>query len=296
MAICLIELIYEITIRLRLFFSKEIAMRVLTSMVVFFGVLTALVLPAQANTGAIHPLSQVSVGGPPRLVDLTPQSAGLTFQSKVPLACTVIFGKTRSFGKITNDPVMGAVATIDHNPVLGGLEPNTKYYYRVQGISADGVFYAGQVRAFTTPAEVAAPAGLTPLAATVKAVSSNYGGGANDQAWGADSAIDGDISTAWSSSGDGGDAFLVIDFGRPQSLGAIEVWTRTMSDGTAQIFTFKVTTDSGESFGPFTLPDAKKPYRFALETTARWLRIEAVKTSGGNTGFVEIVGYGKVGS
>lgn len=270
-------------------------MRILSSAVVVFGLMMPLALPAQAGDGRIHPLTEVMADGLPRMVGLAPQSAGLTFQSKVPLACTVIFGKTRSFGKITNDPVMGEVATVDHNPVLGGLEPNTKYYYRVQGLSAEGVFYAGQVRSFTTPAKLAGPAGLTPLTAKVMAVSSNYGGGANDQAWGADSAVDGDISTAWSSSGDGSDAFLEVDFGKPQKLGAIEVWTRTMSDGTAQIFTFNVTTDTGKKFGPFTLPDASKPYRFPLETTARSLRIEADKSSGGNTGFVEVVAYGKAG-
>ena len=266
------------------------------SLAIFISTVFLVLAPfAQASDRTFHPLSQVSIGGPPSMVNLGAKSAALTFQSNVPLACTVVFGKTQSFGRIATDTAMGDVATVDHNPVMAGLEPNTKYFYRVQGISAKGTFYAGKVREFTTPGEAAAPAGLKPLVANVKAVSSNYGGGANDQAWGADSAIDGDISTAWSTAGDGSKAYLVIDFGEPQNIGAIEVWTRTMSDGTAQIFTFKVTTDSGKSFGPFTLPDAKKSYRFPLETIARSLKLEAVDTSGGNTGLVEILAYGKVG-
>jgi len=71
----------------------------------------------------------------------------------------------------------------------------------------------------------------------------------------------------------------------------VEVWTRTMSDGTAQIFAFTLTTDTGEVLGPFTLQDAEKAYRFEVAATARSLRLDVVESSGGNTGLVEFVAY-----
>ena len=248
---------------------------------------------AVAQDVKIHPLSEVSDGPLPKLTKVGPKSAGLTFKSNVPMACTVVYGETRDFGMIANDPDMSSIATIDHNPVIGKLQPETKYFFRVQGITATGKLYAGKVRTFTTPAQIALSGGLEVLKATVKSVSSNYGDGKNADSWGADSAIDEDPSTAWSSNGDGSDAYLVLDFGKPVEIEWVKVWTRTMSDGTAQMTSFKITTDKGESFGPFTLPDAKKPYRFSVKTTASTLRIDADKSSGGNTGLIEISALGK---
>ncbi len=65
-----------------------------------------------------------------------------------------------------------------------------------------------------------------------------------------------------------------------------------MSNGTAQIFRFTVTTDQGETFGPFDLPDADWVYTFPVEFTARTLRFDALETNTGNTGAVEIEVYG----
>ncbi len=241
----------------------------------------------------VQPLAQVTDGARPELVNIKAKSAGLKFISSIPLACTVVFGKTEQFGMIANDPDMGSLTTIDHNPVLGGLEADTKYYFRVQGIAADGTLYAGNTRSFTTAPKPAGPAGLMALAATIQTVSSNYGNGANDTAWGAGSALDGNPSTAWSSNSDGSDAFLILDFGAKKNIGAIDIWTRTMSDGTAQISSFTLTDDSGKMFGPFTLPDASKAYRYELQTTTKTLRLDAVDSSGGNTGLVEILAYEK---
>ena len=65
-----------------------------------------------------------------------------------------------------------------------------------------------------------------------------------------------------------------------------------MSDGTAQIFRFTVTTDRGETFGPFDLPNATRIHTFPVQFTARTLRFDAVETNSGNTGAVEIEVYG----
>ena len=72
----------------------------------------------------------------------------------------------------------------------------------------------------------------------------------------------------------------------------MEVWTRSMGDGTAQISTFTLTTDSGEILGPFSLSDAEQAHRFDIEAVARSLRLDVVGSTGGNTGLIEFAVFG----
>jgi hypothetical protein len=228
-------------------------------------------------------------------VDITDKDAALLFESSIPLACSVVYGKTAAYGQISVDQDMAGGAHIDHHPLLSGLEPDTEYHYRVQGAAADGTLYVGEDATFRTlPAREETEVNLASLeaGARVADVSSNFGGSSNDEPWGANSAIDGNRVTAWSSAGDGNDAFIVVELTHQAQLHAVEVWTRVMSDGTSQIFAFTLTTDAGEVLGPFTLPDATQPYRFDVEVTARMLRLDVLDSSGGNTGLVEFAVYG----
>ena len=59
------------------------------------------------------------------------------------------------------------------------------------------------------------------------------------------------------------------------------------------ILAFTVTTDSGDVFGPFDVPDAGEAYRFEAAFEAQVLRFERVDTTGGNTGVVDIAVYGE---
>ena len=61
----------------------------------------------------------------------------------------------------------------------------------------------------------------------------------------------------------------------------------------AQISSFRVVTDRGETFGPFDLSDASAVHYFDVDLTAKKLRLETVDSSGGNTGAVEIEVYGE---
>jgi len=260
---------------------------------------TATATPTQdVGTGvayAIRSIEDVSVGGPPQIVDITDADAVLVFESNIPLACSVVYGKTTAYGQIAVDQDMNGGAHADHHPLLLGLEPDTEYHYRVQGSAADGTLYVGEDRTFRTPpAEEKAGVNLASLeaGARVVAVSSNFGGAANDETWGANSALDGNRGTAWSSAGDGNEAFIGIELAGPAKLYAVEVWTRSMSDGTAQISAFTLTTDAGAVLGPFTLQDAAQPYRFEVDVVARSLRLNVVESSGGNTGLVEFAVYG----
>jgi hypothetical protein len=243
----------------------------------------------------IRPIEEVSASGPPQVIDITDRDAVLVFESGVPLACSVVYGKTTTYGQISVDQDMNGGAHTDHHPLLAGLEPDTEYHYRVQGSAPNGTLYIGEDMTFRTlPVEETVEINLaSPEAgARIVAASSNFGGASNDEAWGADSAIDGNRGTAWSSNGDGNDAFVEIELAQPAELTAVEVWTRSMSDGTAQIFAFTLTTDAGEILGPFALEDADQAHRFEVDAVARSLRLDVVDSSGGNTGLIEFAVYG----
>ncbi len=127
--------------------------------------------------------------------------------------------------------------------------------------------------------------------ARIVAVSSNHGGGTNDSSFGSDKALDGDPTTEWSSNGDGSHAWLEIELPSKIRVTSLGFWSRTMGSS-AQIFSFRVVSDNGEVAGPFTLEDAGRIYYFEAKITGKRLRFEALETSGGNTGAMEIEVYG----
>jgi quercetin dioxygenase-like cupin family protein len=130
--------------------------------------------------------------------------------------------------------------------------------------------------------------------ASVAGVSSNFAGGANDSAFGAANALDGNPATEWSSASDGNSAWIDVELAAVTNVTSVGFWTRTMGD-TAQVNSFQVTTERGETYGPFTIADATTIYRFDTQFTAQRLRFELLDTSGGNTGALEIEVYGEVG-
>lgn len=289
--------------------SKQIQHLIFSlSAVLLIGALTFPAVNAQPNDPAptveIRPLSEVyGDEGAPRIASLMATSAAVEFVSSIPLVCSVVFGIDETYGQIATDADMMGSAHLEHRPRLTNLMPDTEYVYRMQGTDANGNIYVSEPATFRTPPEED-PGSATMInvadinsGAEVVAVSSNFGGAANDGTWGAESALDGNVGTAWSSSGDGDDAFIEVRLGKPASANvlptAVEVWTRAMSNGTAQIFEFSLTSNPGsatsESFGPFTLPDADQAYRFEIAPTQEvaTLRLDVESSNGGNTGLVE---------
>ena len=164
----------------------------------------------------------------------------------------------------------------------------------------DGTVYRSGDLTFRTPPEddgdlQQARGGYVALSdqgTTVVGVSSNFGVGGDDSTWGASNVIDGDFNTQWSSDGDGDDAWIELELPTVTHATSIRFWTRTMGTS-AQIFSFQVVTDRGETYGPFELDDAEAVHYFDVDLTAKRLRLETVDSSGGNTGAVEIEVYGE---
>ena len=217
-------------------------------------------------------------------VVITPDSSGraaiLAVDTSIDVACSVVYGLDESFGLIAVDSDMDGGAHMDHQPVLGGLEPDTDYVYRLQGTAPDGTIYVSEIGTFSTPLALAGPDNLA-LGATVVGVSSEF-----SDAFAARNAFDGDITTEWSSRGDGSAAWVEIDLGAPQPIGDIEFRTRSMSDGSARTESFRVTAD-GTEYGPFP---ADEPHGELADrgVVAQRLRFDVETSTGGNTGAIEI--------
>jgi hypothetical protein len=258
------------------------------------------VAPAAAQTApAVRPLADIIASGP-TFTDITSDSVTVLLDTSIPVVCAAVYGLTTDYGGIATDSDMAGGAHSNHHPTLRGLKPDTTYQLRMQGVAADGTLYVSRNYVFHTLA--ASPAALAPAkpagrnvalaaaGAKVVAVSSNFGGGNNDSAYGAAKAIDGSPITEWSSNGDGDKAWIEIDLGKPTALAAVGFFTRTMGTS-AQITSFQVKTEAGKVLGPFTIPDARTTYYFPVSGTARTLRFEVLKSSGGNTGAAEIEVY-----
>jgi hypothetical protein len=241
---------------------------------------------AQAQSLVALPLDAI-LATPIELADLGPRSATLRIATTIDVACVVVFGTDEGFGSLALDETMDDGAHRDHRVVLRGLEPETDYVYRLQGSDPQGNFYVGETLAFRTPAappgaELGTNVATVARGARILAVSSEF-----SDAWGATRAIDGQPTTAWSSAGDGDDAFITVELPAEVQVSGFGLWTRTMVTS-AQIVTFQVTTPSGQVFGPFEVPDASMLHAFPAEVVDRRFTFEVLSSSGGNTGAVEV--------
>lgn len=245
----------------------------------------------------IYPLEAITES-PPTIFDLTSTSARINWIGTIPTGCLLLYGETSDFGLASQDLNMNGAAIIEHNPLLLNLEPDTEYFFRLQGSDEAGNMYISETFTLRTPPESEAEQSANLLSpdngAEIVAVSSNFGGQPNTGGtWSVGNAFDDNPNTAWSSAGDGDDAFVDVALGQRSQINEISFWTRTMSNNTAQIFSFTVTTETGAVYGPFELPDPDQAYEFDVDFEAESLRFDVVESNGGNTGAVEIIVLGE---
>jgi len=240
----------------------------------------------------IQPLERLPGGiiTGPAVEEVTDTSAVVALKTRDPVFCQVSYGPTSQYGQTRRMNMSGPMT--DHRILLPGLEPETVYHFRISAIDGQARVYQSGDLTFTTLRSTAAvPTGTNVASvhagAQVIGVSSNYGGEGNDGTFGATRAIDGDPATEWSSDGDGDDAWIEIALAKPFRLTAVGLWTRTMGT-TAQIHEFEVIADGKSRLGPFPLPTASGIHYFPVDVEAQRLRFEVAKSSGGNTGAVEI--------
>ena len=243
----------------------------------------------------VRPIADILVSEP-EFTNVGAESATLQVETSIPVVCAIVYGTTQEYGQMATDSDMAGGGHQDHHPLLSGLQPDTTYYARLQGVGSDGTLYRSDEYTFRTAAadvsDSAENLALSANGARVAGVSSNYGGGGDDSGFGALNAMDGDASTQWSSDGDGDGAWIEIELAADTHVTSLGFWTRTMGSS-AEIESLTVTTDRGETFGPFDLADASQTYRFDTDFQARRLRFDVVTSSGGNTGAVEIEVYGE---
>ncbi|HFC12730.1 MAG TPA: discoidin domain-containing protein [Anaerolineae bacterium] len=250
--------------------------------------------PAQsAELVTIRPMSEIYVTAP-QIINITDTSVQFTFETSIPIACSLIWGIDTTYGDIAVDPNMNGAAITNHNINIGNLTPNTTYHWRIQGTAASGIMYVDDDMTFTTaPASTPVEVNLASMdnGASVLGVSSSFGG-----VWGGNSAIDENPATAWSSNGDGNDAWIEVQLAPMGTTPhTVEVWSRYMTNNTSQIFEFTLTSNSREVFGPFTLPAGTPTaaHRFTITPTQSIssLRLDVTDSNGGNTGLTEFAVY-----
>lgn len=230
-----------------------------------------------------------------RVEDLASTRAVIRFDTSRPTTCEVEWGLSMDALTTTaTDPNMelGTFAE-DHEVPLEDLNPDTMIFFRAKATDPMGETYYSDVMSFRTEMGDGSPVrvnvALMSMGSSIVDKSSTISNMADASTWGANNAIDGSMSTEWSSNGDGDDAWLVIDLGQMRDVEAFGFRSRKMADGTSIITSVQIIFDGDTMMGPFETPDPDQRYIFEIAPTrARRVRVEAVTTTGGNSGVKEI--------
>ena len=235
------------------------------------------------NTTSVRDFRLVEVGKIHLQIAADGRSAVVQVQTNPPTVCAIAYGRTPALGSIADDPDMGGTAISHHTVVLGGLAPGTTYRFLLTATDAAGrVFQTPAQGTFTTRRETFQPGRDVAVGAKIVAVSSQW-----SSAFAAANAVDGNLSTAWASNGDGDRAFIDIDLGRQRKVTGISFVTREMSDGSAVTRTFAVVVDGRRRYGPFPAGSAR-PAHSAGVVHRPLPSFRGRQSTGGNTGAAEI--------
>ncbi len=259
---------------------------------VVFAVLVVGVVVLSSRSSPIQALDRLpgGIADGPSIEAITATSAVISLKTSAPAFCQVNYGPSPQYGQMRRMTMSGPMT--DHRILLPGLQPATTYHVRLTAVDVQArVYQSGNLTFKTLPATSGGPAGRNVASlsagARVVGVSSNYGREGISSTYGANKAIDGDPSTEWSSDGDGDKAWIEIELADSYQISTVGFWTRTMGS-TAQIEEFEVVADGTTRLGPFTLRDPGGVHYFPINVKAKRLRFNILKSSGGNTGAVEI--------
>ncbi|MEM1413269.1 MAG: discoidin domain-containing protein [Myxococcota bacterium] len=233
-----------------------------------------------------------------RFEEIAPSRAVFRFDTSRPTQCEAHWGfapDDRPFVALDPDMLEDEYA-IDHQIPLEDLPAGTTIYVRALAEDPSGFVDESELYSFTTLPEEDPMDGermdnvaLMDAGARIVEVSSNFGGAANDQTWGIDNAFDGMMSTEWSSYSDGDDAFVTVAFAGAYEIRRFGFRSRKMTDGTSIVRSVRLVFPDGTVMGPFETPDPDEYYEFPITpTTTDRVTLEAVETTGGNTGAKEI--------
>jgi F5/8 type C domain-containing protein len=273
--------------------EKSTAPRLRPRHILFLGIGVAMLALAGCSGSddaavAIEPIEPILASGIDVVIDPSGTTGTVEVDTTIPVACAIIYGTDGSFGSIAVDNDMQGGAHQDHGPLLTDLVPDTEYQYILQGSDTEGRIYRSETMTFRTPpAADTTDSGLPEnlaATATVTGASSEFSAG-----FAATNAIDGNLSTEWSTAGDGDDAWIEIDLGESREITSVAFRTRQMTDGTAITESFTVTID-GTTLGPF--PVGTEAAVLDEPTTGQVIRVDAATTTGGNTGATEIEIFG----
>jgi hypothetical protein len=208
-----------------------------------------------------------------------------------PMICAIVWGEDESLGNFNNSLDMAGTGITEHDVVLTGARAGVEYTFVVQGTTADGTLYRSPMSTFTIPEGVGVgPPDRGPnlaTGATVVSVSSEFSG-----AFAASNAVDGDLSTEWSTAGDGDGAAISIDLGVPTEVVGVEFLTRSMSDGSAVTETYTLSVDGGPALGPFPAGTPADPRTSEVAVVGRVFEFVVSTSTGGNTGAIEVGLFG----
>jgi hypothetical protein len=231
-----------------------------------------------------------------RVEEIAAYRAVVRFTTSRETTCHIEFGTAvDAMNRTATDPdMLPGTFLLEHEVALEDLAPETTYFFAALVEDPDGHEFLSEVAQFSTgpgtPVDAMTNVALLSAGTGVVAVSSNFAMLANDSEWGANRAIDGIMATEWSSHLDGDAAFFELDLGQPRAVEVIGFRSREMSDGTSIVRSFELVVDGQQTLGPFETPDPDVRYIIELPSpvTMQTVRMNAVETSGGNTGLKEL--------
>jgi len=152
-----------------------------------------------------------------RVEELASTRAVIRFDTSRPTTCEVEWGLSMDAMTTTaTDPNMepGTFAE-EHEVPLEDLGPDTMIFFRAKATDPMGDTYYSEVMSFRTEMGDGDPTrvnvALMSMGSSIVDKSSNFSNMADASTWGANNAIDGSMSTEWSSNGDGDDAWVRDD-------------------------------------------------------------------------------------